>query len=93
MIDTCNTVQKVRHILVDLIPGAHELGCMSHLRHVWFKNVEKALSMYLSAILHTSLDEINPVLRVTASISAIIHAVDKEFSLSLNYPKGLGELL
>ncbi len=38
------------------------------------------------------MDKIDPKLRVTASISAIIHAVDKEFSLSSNYPKGYGKL-
>jgi hypothetical protein len=31
-------------------------------------------------------------LQVAASISALIRAVDKEFSLSANYPKGHGEL-
>ena len=34
----------------------------------------------------------DPKLRVTASISAIIRVIDKEFSLSANYPKGHGEL-
>ena len=29
-----------------------------------------------------------PQLRVTASISAVIRAIEKEFSLSSNYPKG-----
>ena len=65
---------------------------MNHLRNVWFGNVEKALSTHLNALLHSSLDEIDPQLRVTASISAVIRAIDKEFSLSSNYPKGHGEL-
>ncbi len=92
MTDTCNTAQKVRHILVDRIVGAYELDCMNHLRNVWFGNIEKALSTYLNAILRASLDNIDPKLRVTALISAIICAVDKKFSLSSNYPKGHGEL-
>jgi hypothetical protein len=92
MTDTCNTAQKVRRILVDQIADAYELDCMNHLRNVWLGNVEKALSTYLNAILDTSLDEINPQLWITASISAVIRAVDKEFSLSSNYPKGHGEL-
>jgi len=50
------------------------------------------LSTHLHALLHTSLDEIDPQLRVTASISAVIRAVDKEFSLLSNYPKGHCEL-
>ena len=93
MTDTCNTAQKVRRILVDQIADAYELDCMNHLRYVWLGNVEKALSTYLNALMDTSLDEINPQLWITASISAVIRAVDKEFSLSSNYPKGHGELL
>ena len=92
MTDTCNTAQKVRRILVDRIAGTYELDCMNHLQNVWFGNVEKALSTHLNALLHSILDEIDPQLRVTASISAVIRAIDKEFSLSSNYPKGHGEL-
>ncbi len=65
---------------------------MNHLQNVWFGNVEKALSAYLNAILQVDLDEIDPKLQVTASINAIICAVDKELSLSSNYPKGHGDL-
>ncbi len=50
------------------------------------------LSTHLNALLRSSLDEIDPQLWVTASISTIIRAIDKEFSLSSNYPKGHGEL-
>ena len=46
----------------------------------------------LNALLRSNIDEIDPKLRVVASISAIIRAIDKEFSLSANYPKGHGEL-
>jgi hypothetical protein len=65
---------------------------MNHLRNVWFGGVEKALTKHLNEILRTSLDEIDSKLRVTSSISAVIRAIDKEFSLSANYPKGHGEL-
>eukprot|EP00956_Cyclotella_meneghiniana_P043804 scaffold288481_cov139-Cyclotella_meneghiniana.AAC.1 len=65
---------------------------MNHLRNVWIGGMEKALSKYLNELLRGSLDEIDPMLRVTASISALIRAIDKEFSLSANYPKGHGEL-
>jgi len=64
---------------------------MNHLQNVWFGNV-KALSTHLNTLLRSSLDEIDPQLRVTASISAVIRAIDKEFSLSSNYPKGHGEM-
>ena len=92
MTDTCNTAQKLRRILVDRIDGMIDLDCTNHLRNVWFGGVEMSLTKFLNEILRTSLDEIDSSLRVSSSISAIIRAVDKEFSLSANYPKGHGEL-
>eukprot|EP00956_Cyclotella_meneghiniana_P033421 scaffold95984_cov36-Cyclotella_meneghiniana.AAC.1 len=92
MTDTCNGAQKVRRILVDRIDGAQDLDCMNHLRNVWIGGMEKTLSKYLNEMLRSSLDEIDSTLRVTTSISAVIRAIDKEFSLSANYPKGHGEL-
>ena len=90
--DTCNTAQKLRRILIEAIPGAYDFDCMHHLRNIWFGNMEKKLTAKLNLILKASLDEIDPKLRVSSSISAIIRAVDKEFSLSANYPKGHGEI-
>ena len=72
--------------------GAYGFDCMQHLRNVWLGGMEKALTSRLKEILRTDLDEIDPRLRVSSSISAVIRAVDKEFSLSANYPKGHGEL-
>ena len=92
MTDTCSTAQKLRRILVEQIPGAYDYDCMNHNRNVWFKAMEAALTEKLNGILKSDLEEIDPRLRVTASISAIIRAIDKEFSLSANYPKGHGEL-
>ena len=90
--DTCNSAQKLRRILIEKIPGAFDFDCMHHLRNIWFGAMEKKLTSQLNLLLRSSLDEIDPKLRVTSSISAIIRAVDKEFSLSANYPKGHGEL-
>jgi hypothetical protein len=75
-----------------MIEGAYNLDCMNHLRNVWFGGVEKSLTKHLNEILRSSLDEIDVTLRVSSSISALIRAIDKEFSLSANYPKGHGEL-
>ena len=91
MTDTCNTAQKIRRILVGEV-AAYDLDCMNHLRNVWFGNMEKELSKHLNTLLRSNIEEIDPKLRVTASISAIIRALDKEFSLSANYRKGHGEL-
>ena len=90
--DTCSTAQKLRRILVEKIPGSFDYDCMNHLRNVWFGNMEKKLTKHLNGMLRTSLDNVDPSLRVSASITAIIRAIDKEFSLSANYPKGHGEL-
>ena len=93
MTDTCNAAQKIRRILVDMIDGlAYDLDCMNHLRNVWFGGVEKSLTKHLNQMLRSSLDKIDTNLRVSSSISAVIRAIDKEFSLSANYPKGHGEL-
>ena len=90
--DTCNAAQKLRRILVEIVGGCYEYDCMHHLRNVWFGNMEKKLTKQLNLLLRSDLDEIDPRLRVTASVSALIRAIDKEFSLSSNYPKGHGEL-
>ena len=92
MTDTCNQSQKVRSILSDLVPGSIDFDCMNHLRNVWFDNMERALTKELNILLQSSLDEIDSQLRVTLSMSAIICAVDKELSLSANYPSGHGKL-
>jgi hypothetical protein len=78
--------------LVNVIDDAKNLHRMNHLCNLWFGNIEKALSKYLNDILYSNFDEIDPILCVTASISVVICALDKEFNHSANYPKGLGEL-
>ena len=90
--DTCNAAQKLRRILVDTIGGCYEYDCMHHLRNIWFGNMEKKLTKKLNAMLRSDLDEIDPRFRVTMSVSALLCAVDKEFSLSSNYLKGHDEL-
>ena len=79
---------KVGRILCSDIPGLHEFDCMQHLQNVWIGSTMKALTSELSNILHVSLEEIDPRIRVSSSISAVICKVDKDFSLSSNYPKG-----
>jgi hypothetical protein len=54
--------------------------------------MEKKLTTSLNLLLHSLLDIIDPKLCITASISAIIRAIDNKFSLSANYPKGHREL-
>ena len=92
MTDTCAESCKVRQIICSDITGLHEFDCMKHLRNVWIGSTEKAPTSELNNILHVSLEKIDPRIRVSSSISAVIRTVDKEFSLSSNYPKGHGDL-
>ena len=69
-----------------------EVDCWNHLRNVWLGGMTKALSIHLRGILLNDLDNIDKKLRVSTSIENILRAVDKEFSLAANYPKGHGEL-
>ena len=91
MTDTCNGAQKLRCILVDKIDSAQDLDCMNHLCNVWIGGMEMSLSKYLNHMLQSNLGKIDSTLRVTTSVSAVIHAIDKEFSLFANYPKGHSE--
>ena len=56
------------------------------------RGLEKELSSYLTNLLISSLDEIDTTLHVKTLFSALVHAYNKGFSLSANYPKGFGEL-
>jgi hypothetical protein len=75
-----------------MIVGSYDYDCMHRLCNLWVGGMEKKLTVSLNILLRSSLDTINPKLCVTASILAIIRAVNKEFSLSTNYSKGRGEL-
>jgi hypothetical protein len=101
--DTCNTASKGSDlILAEIRVSAEANGvssekvftfktyCHQHLRNIWWKWLEDCLSKFLRKRLEGSLADINPNLRVSTKISDIIRAVDKEFSLPANYPKGQG---
>ena len=100
---TCNAARKTRRILVSKISEAAtemnrecgnvlEVDCWNHLRNVWLGGMTKALSSYIRNIMINDLDSINARLHVSPKIEKILRAVDKEFSLTANYPKGHGEL-
>mmetsp|Transcript_13403 Transcript_13403/g.29103 ORF Transcript_13403/g.29103 Transcript_13403/m.29103 type:complete len:910 (+) Transcript_13403:516-3245(+) len=106
--DTCNGARKTRRLLVDLVKTAAEemmaaadagtiarvleVDCWNHLRNVWLGGVIKSFSAFLNAALRNDLDEIDPRLRVSTSMDSVLRAVDREFSLCANYPKGHGDL-
>ena len=65
-------------------------SCHNHLRNVWIGAIVKHLSKYLDKMLAADLDVISFRYRVTTMMDGILRAVDKEFSLPANYPKGHG---
>ena len=69
--------------------------CHNHLRNVWIGAMDTELSKYLNNILREDLAKIskesNGQLRVTTHFAMVLRAIDKEFSLCCNYPKGDGD--
>ena len=65
--------------------------CHHHLRNVWFGAITKRLSAYLDDLLAADLDAINFRYCVSTKMDAVLRAIDKEFSLPANYPKGHGD--
>ena len=51
--------------------------------------MERALACHLNVFL--KVDNIDKNLHVSASMTALVRAFDKEFSLAATYPKGHGE--
>lgn len=66
--------------------------CHHHLRNVWIGAITKNLSKYLDEVLKCDLEEIDNRYRVSTMMDSILRAVDKEFSLPANYPKGHGDM-
>ena len=102
--DTCNTARKTSTIIKESIEQAAiimqkpsddvsviQVSCWHHLRNIWLGGMTKALSAYLNESLRDDLEYIDPALRVSPKIEMVLRAVDKEFSLCANYPKGHGE--
>ena len=65
-------------------------NCHHHMRNVWFGAVVKRLSSYLNELLACDLAAISFRYRVSTLMDSVLRAVDKEFSLPANYPKGHG---
>ena len=76
----------------DIDPIVLQQDCHHHLRNVWIGAITKRLSKYLNEILAFDLNVIDFRYRVTTMFDGILRAVDKEFSLPANYPKGHGDM-
>ena len=104
--DTCNGARKTCHIIVEQVHEAVkdlrkdnfddirvlEFYFWNHLRNVWLGGMTKTLSTLLGNSIREELYEIDSRLRVYTSIKSVLCAVNKEFSLCANYPKGHIEL-
>jgi hypothetical protein len=66
--------------------------CHNHMQNVWIGAVTKRLSSYLNEILASDLEAIDFRYRVSTMFEAVLCAIDKEFSLPANYPKGHGDM-
>ena len=104
--DTCNGEIKTCRLIVDQVYEALEslckdnydeirvleVDCWNPLRNMWLGGMTKALSTSLGNKMREKLDEIDLRLRFSTSIKSVLFAVNKEFSLCANYPKGNREL-
>ena len=74
------------------LPSAMVMDCHNHMRNIFIKAAVIALSAYLSKVLAEDLLNIDWRLRVSTLFDSILRAIDKEFSLPANYPKGHGDM-
>ena len=72
----------------DMQINVYTQDCHNHMRNVWIGAVTKCLSSYLNEILASDLEAIDFRYRVSTMFEAVLRAIDKEFSLPANYPKG-----
>ena len=90
--EICHAATLIRTIAVENFgDGVLQQEFHNHLRNVWVGGLEKELPSYITNLLRSSLDEIDPTLRVKTLFSALARAYKKGFSLSANYPKVFGE--
>ena len=64
--------------------------CHGHMRNIFINGITKRMSSYLSRVLAEDLQGIDKRLRVGTMFDMVLIAVDKEFSIPANYPKGHG---
>jgi hypothetical protein len=60
------------------------------MRNIFINGVTKRMSSYLSRVLAEDLQDIDRRLRVGTMFDMVLIAIDKEFSIPANYPKGHG---
>ncbi len=102
--DNCNGAQLTSNLLIDRVeeavretleiegdkrdPIILKQACHHHLRNVWIGAITKHLSKYLDKFLGSNISPISFRYCITTMMDGILRAVNKEFSLTDNYPKG-----
>ena len=76
----------------EYLPCAVQMDCHHHLHNVWLGALNKHLSKYLTTLLQQDLNAIDFRYCVTTMFDYVLWAVDKEFSLPANYPKGQSDM-
>ena len=84
--DALTEAERVKQLSV------YEVDCWNHLRNVWLAKVTAALTTRLKETHKEELEAIEFRLRVATDMVLLLRALDKEFSLCANYPKGHGDL-
>ena len=68
-----------------------EVDCWNHLCNVLLRAMIKHLDKFLAVKLKDDLEQIESRLRVSTQMEAVLRALEKEFGLCANYPKGHGD--
>ena len=69
-----------------------EGNCLHYFRNVWIAAAIDAFTLKLAQLLEHDLAIIPSHLRVNTSMENLLRAIDKEFNLTANYPKGKGDM-
>ena len=64
--------------------------CHGHMRNIFINGITKRMSTYLARVLAKDLQNIDWRLRVGTMFDTVLIAIDNEFSIPANYPKGHG---
>ena len=69
-----------------------EGDCWQHLQNIWFGAVVKQLSKMLTELLEDYLNKIPSIFCMSTEIDDLLHCIEKEFGLTINYAKEHGSI-
>ena len=89
MTSTCNLSQTTNCMVVASV-NSHSIVCNQHKRNISVKRILDTVRNYVGTIIKVNLDNIAPEFSVFPRPKTMCQAIDKEFSLCTNLPKGMG---